>query len=223
MQDGRLDEARTLIERARTLAPCYAYVHINLSVLEAREGRPDASLRAADEAVRCVPTLALAHRYRGDALERVGRRDEALAAYAEAVRLDPMLADAWLKRGKLLEARTAWADAAAAYDRATAAAPDAAEPPMLAGLVHHYRLGDAVGAVARYREVLRRAPTHYGAHYQLAVALLRTGARDEARAAWTTFERLARATGDRASIAAAPAELRGEDATVSRADAPAAR
>ena len=124
------------------------------------------------------------------------------------MRLDPTLGDAWTKQGKLLEARGDWAAAADAYDRATDAAPDGAEPPMLAGLAHHYRLGDYAGAVARYREVLRRDPSHYGARYQLAMALLRTGAVDQARAVWATFAARARGQGDAASLASAPAELR---------------
>ena len=79
---------------------------------------------------------------------------------------------------------------------------------MRAGLVCHYRLGDSATAVERYRAVLALDPAHYGAHYQLAVALLGAGRRDEALAAWGRFVPMAEAIGDQASIDGAPAELR---------------
>ena len=44
--------------------------------------------------------------------------------------------------------------------------------------------GDPSRAVELYRTVLRLVPSHYGAHYQLAVALLACGREPEARAAW---------------------------------------
>jgi hypothetical protein len=56
--------------------------------------------------------------------------------------------------------------------------------------------------------VLRLMPKHYGAHYQLATALLSLGREQEARAAWREFVPLAQAAGDQASLAGAPAALR---------------
>jgi hypothetical protein len=52
-------------------------------------------------------------------------------------------------------------------------------------------------------------PTHYGAHYQLAVALLAAGREAEARAAWFEFVPLAERAGDRDTLDRAPAALRG--------------
>ena len=158
--------------------------------------------------MRCNPGLALARVSRAEALERLGRLDEALAEYREATRLDAVHAGAWLAQGRLLERRGEWAAAAAAYDAAAAADPMNPEAPMRAGLVYAYRLGDSATAVERYRRVLALDPAHYGAHYQLAVALLAAGRRDEALAAWSRFTPMAAAIGDQASLDAAPAELR---------------
>jgi tetratricopeptide (TPR) repeat protein len=108
----------------------------------------------------------------------------------------------------VLERRSAWSEAVAAYDRAFAADPTDAEAAMRGALVRHYRLADAAGAVARYRTVLRLVPTHYGAHYQLAVALLAQGETAEAERAWQAFVPLAEALGDRASLDGAPEALR---------------
>ncbi len=205
---GDLPRARTLLLEAHRLSPCYAYVQLNLSAVAAREGDEEESLRWADEAVRCNPGLALARAHRAAALERAGRSDDALAEYRETTRIDAVNAGAWLAQGRLLEARRDWAAAADAYDRALAADPTSTEAAMASGLVRHHRLADSAGAVERYRTVLALNPDHYGAHYQIAVALLGAGRPDEARAAWARFVPLAEAIGDRASIEGGPAELR---------------
>ncbi|HJZ61557.1 MAG TPA: tetratricopeptide repeat protein, partial [Miltoncostaeaceae bacterium] len=205
---GDLAQAGTLLLEAHRLSPCYAYVQLNLSALAAREGEAAASLRWADEAVRCNPGLALARVSRAEALERMGRVDEALAEYREATGLDSVHAGAWLAQGRLLEQRGQWAAAAAAYDAAASADSTSTEARMRAGLLYAYRLGDSAAAIERYRAVLALDPAHYGAHYQIAVALLAAGRRDEARAAWSRFTPLAAAIGDQSSIDGAPAELR---------------
>jgi tetratricopeptide (TPR) repeat protein len=205
---GRLDEARRLLLEGHRLGPCYVYALLNLSALELRQGRPDASLAWVDEAVGCARTSALAHHYRAAALERLGRLDDALAAARRATSLDPSHADAWFLQAALLERRGAWADAAAAYDRVFALDPDRTDAAMAAGVIYHHRLGRSRLAVARYRAVLALDPHHYGAHYQLAVALLGAGERDAAVAAWRAFVPLARALRDRATLDGAPAALR---------------
>jgi tetratricopeptide (TPR) repeat protein len=208
LASGRLEEARTLLLEGRRLSPCYAYIQMNLSALAARLGKPDESLTWADEAVRCNPGLALTHHYRGAALERLRRDGDALAEYQAVTTIDTQHAEAWTAQGRLLERQTRWSEAAAAYDRALAANPLHEEAAMLSALARHYRLADPAGAVERYRDVLRIRPSHYGAHYQLAKALLAAGRTDEARAAWQAFVPLAEAIGDRASIDGAPEALR---------------
>src|SRR5213593_4232584 len=68
MGRGDMVSARRHLERARELAPGYAYVHMNLSVLEAHERHLDKALSEALEAVRLQPSLALTHFYLGQAL-----------------------------------------------------------------------------------------------------------------------------------------------------------
>ena len=109
---GRLDEARQMLLEARRLGPCYAYVQMNLSALEARVGDLDASLRWADEAVRCNPGFALTHHYRGSAFERLGRYPEALAEYRAVTAIDGQHANAWFAQAKLLERDGKWQEAA---------------------------------------------------------------------------------------------------------------
>src|SRR4051812_133139 len=70
--------------------------------------------------------------------------------------------------------------------KARLAAPDTVgEAGLMArGLDLMYARNDLVGAIEKFQSVLARNKTHYGATYQLAVALDRAGRRDEAKAVW---------------------------------------
>lgn len=208
MVRGNDADARRLLLEAHRIDRCYSYVQMNLSALDAKGGDLESSLRWADDGVRCQPELALAQYYRGAALERLQRIDQAVAAYAQATALDPQYSEAWFAQGRLLERRERWREAAEAFDHTFAANPLHADSAMAAGLVYHRRLGAPATAVERYRDVLRLNPSHYGAHYQLATALLAAGREAEARAAWRDFVPLAEALGDRESLENAPARLR---------------
>lgn len=208
LQRGDVEQARPLLLEAHRLHPCYAYVQMNLSVLAWKTGDLEESLRWTDDAVRCRPGLALAHYYRAAALERLRRLDEALEAYRQTTQLDASHADAWFAQGRLLEVLGEATGAARAYEKALAANPLHADAAMRAGLLYHYRLRDPTTAIAHYRAVLRHIPQHYGAHYQLAMALLQSGRKGEAIRAWRAFVPLAEAAGDRASLKGAPGEFR---------------
>jgi len=205
---GKHAEARKLLMESYGLAPCYVYTLMNLSVLEWRTGDLDASLRWAEDAVRCNPGMALVHYYRGAALERVGRLSEALDAYRRTTAIDPQHLGAWFEQAQLLEQQGEWTEAAEAYERVVAIDPLRSDAAIAAGVICHYRLADPDRALEHYRAVLHTNPTHYGAHYQRAVALLASGKVAEAIEAWRAFVPLAEAVGDRASLDAAPELLR---------------
>jgi tetratricopeptide (TPR) repeat protein len=207
MARGKDRQAERLLLEAHRRSPCYAYILIHLSALATRKGDDAGALRWADEAVACQPQVALTHYYRAAALERLGRADDALAAYHAVTALDAVNADAWRGTARLLEQRADWSAAADAWDRAFAADPTSADAAMDAGLLYAWRLGQPATAVERFRAVLALSPEHYGAHYQVAVALLGAGRTDEARAAWRAFVPMAQAIGDTASIAGAPSGL----------------
>jgi Tfp pilus assembly protein PilF len=80
------------------------------------------------------------------------------------------------------------------------------ESQMAAGL-DFLGKGDPVAAAAKFREVLAVNPTHYGAHYQLAVALDRAGRRSDARPLWEKVLRMAEGYHDLATARAARARL----------------
>jgi cytochrome c-type biogenesis protein CcmH/NrfG len=91
------------------------------------------------------------------------------------------------------------------------AKPDPDAPLMTRGIDTMYKSGDPVAAEAIFRQVLEHNPTHYGAHYQLAVALDRGGRPTEARPAWDDVLKNAMAIGDTATAQTARARLAAPD------------
>jgi TolA-binding protein len=79
------------------------------------------------------------------------------------------------------------------------------------GLAQLYQSNDPVGAQETFRRVIRTNPTHYGAHYQLAVALDRSGKPTEARAAWEEMRKLAEPIGDTTTLATVRRRLASPD------------
>jgi Flp pilus assembly protein TadD len=81
------------------------------------------------------------------------------------------------------------------------------ETAMKAGLDALYRRGDAAAAAIEFRKVLALNPTHYGATYQLATALDRTGQRAEAQRLWEAVAGMAQQYKDQKTLDAARARL----------------
>jgi tetratricopeptide (TPR) repeat protein len=115
------------------------------------------------------------HTELGDALDAAGRADEARPAWKAAL--------------TLARARKDTFHTTLAADRLRGAPPP---PPtddeqghlMQAGIDALYTQHDPAKAVDLFRKVLALNPQHYGASYQLAVALDAAGRKGEARALW---------------------------------------
>jgi Flp pilus assembly protein TadD len=184
MSRGDLVSARRYYERARELMPQYAWVYMNLSVLEAHEGHLDKALVEAEEAVRLRPDLSLTHFYLGQALQKLGRRSETAAAYEKALQLDPRYNEARVALGLLGKSD-------GQNDSAT----------MSAGLDALYKRRDPNSAIVEFRKVLALSPNHYGATFQLAMALDQAGKSNEARPLWEKMLKMAEASNDKETIA----------------------
>jgi len=89
---------------------------------------------------------------------------------------------------------------------ATVAGSEAAA--MTAGLDLLYGRNDPEGAAAQFRRVLALNPGHYGATFQLAMALDRAGKPGEAQAYWEKMLPMAEASNDAATVATVRARLR---------------
>jgi Tfp pilus assembly protein PilF len=90
----------------------------------------------------------------------------------------------WVEMQKLAQAINDTATLNVVYKRL--AAPDTASQDAMMKLGLHlvFAKADYAAAATQFRAVLRRNPTHYGANYQLAMALERAGRKDEARPQW---------------------------------------
>jgi Tfp pilus assembly protein PilF len=82
---------------------------------------------------------------------------------------------------------------------------------MSQGLAQMYQNNDPFTAQETFRAVIRKNPTHYGAHYQLAVALDRSGKPTEGRAAWEDMRQRAGAIRDTATLGTIQRRLASPD------------
>lgn len=96
-----------------------------------------------------------------------------------------------------------------AADSSAAGSSDVAD--MARGVDLLYKSNDPVAAEGLFRGVLRRTPTHYGATYQLAMALDRGGRPAEARPLWDTVLKRAEAINDSNTARTARTRLQAPD------------
>ena len=120
LEERRFAEARTLLERARALAPEDERIHYNLGLLFSDLGRTSDALAAFDASLRLNPGDAKAHNNRGSALQILGRLHEAGEAFRSALDLRPDLELPYINLGKLLEQQSNTQGAVAIYDLAMA-------------------------------------------------------------------------------------------------------
>jgi tetratricopeptide (TPR) repeat protein len=194
MTRGDLVSARRFYERAKEISPQYAFVRMNLSVLEAHEGNLDKALAEAQEAVRLRPDLSLTHFYLGQALKKMGRTAEAAAAYKHAIQLDPRYNEA--------------KEALALIEKSDGQSESAL---MAAGLYALNNRRDPRAAAVEFRKVLERNPKHYGATFQLAKALDQAGKPKEAHPLWEKVLAMAQGYSDKETADTARARLAQSD------------
>src|SRR5712691_11381051 len=116
------------------------------------------------------------------ALEAAGRRDEARPLWEKMV----AMAEGQQNTETAASARTHLAGEGGASEAVT----------MQAGLDALYQRHDPEEAIAQFRKVLEKSPTHYGATFQLATALDAAGKRAEARPLWEKMLQMAEASKD---------------------------
>ena len=95
-------------------------------------------------------------------------------------------------------------------DAANSAAEDPQAQLMTRGLAE-LQGGDPATAERTFRELLAKNPNHYGAHYQLAVALDRGGKPADARREWEYMRNAAQQISDSATLRTVTARLAAPD------------
>jgi Tfp pilus assembly protein PilF len=112
---------------------------------------------------------------------------------------------------QLLAAAVLVACAACGKASSNPPAADSQAQLMQKGVTLLYQGGDPIGAEAVFRQVLQQNPNHYGAQYQLAVAVDRGGRPSEARLLWQSVLRNAQAVHDTTTEHTAQTRLAAPD------------
>jgi Tfp pilus assembly protein PilF len=167
-----------------------------LGLSHLRDGNASLGLASLEEAVGLAPDAPIYRNTLGLLYLEFKRIPEALESFREALRLDPRFAEANHNLGVALAESGKWADAVQAYRKALAI-PGYANP-----LVAYHNLGWAYYNLDRLAEAeeaiataLRLEPNFVSAHYHLGLVLLKSGRRDEARAAFSRARDLAPESG----------------------------
>lgn len=133
------------------------------------------------------------------ALDRGGKQEEARSLWQKMLAMAEALRDQ----------ETANVARARLGQPVSAAEPAGEEAVMKAGLDLLYAKRDPNAAAAEFRKVLKLAPNHYGATFQLAMALDQAGKKTEARPIWEKMLKLAEATNDKETQKTARDRLTG--------------
>jgi len=225
MAANDIPAAMRQFEASLELAPYWYFTHINLGVANRSLGRLDRAREHFDRAVAY-------DRYSGHALSWRGEFYLALGEYAAArddfLKALPLSLEHYRNAKGLAAAYAGLGDVPRsleqtermlALDRVAALADipgvtmpsfqQAQEVLMASGLRLLGNGDPAAGAAAaaKFREVLALNPTHYGAHYQLAVALDRAGKSTEAHQLWEKVLRMAEGYNDGATVRTARSRL----------------
>ncbi len=153
---GRLSDAISDLENARTLAPDDAPVLNALGLAYARSGRLEDAVKCFNEATDHAPNFAHAYFNKGWASEKLGDLDIARLNYKHAIELDPRAGEPLAKLAALAARIGDWSDAETYAMRALAVMPE--QPVALTALANVERArGELGSAEARLRTLLSRA------------------------------------------------------------------
>jgi tetratricopeptide (TPR) repeat protein len=154
------------------------------------ESEPEKAAEVFRQVLAELPTHYGASFHLARALERSGRPDEAI--------------DLWRV---VLKMAQGYHDGPTQEIAGEAIVGLETTPIMEQGLAELYEHRRPEEAAKRFRSVLEVLPTHYGATYQLAVALDAAGLADEARPFWEKALEMARSYRDEAVVVTAQARL----------------
>src|SRR6266478_5526681 len=156
-QQGRSDEAVTLIERSLALVPDQADWYSNLGIIFQSGGQLEAAMDAYRRAITIDPSHANAYSNLGVLLRATGKPPEAEAAYRTAIQLNPDHIDAYTNLGILLNGLKRTEEAAACFCKVITLRPKHREARKLLALAH-CTLGEIGEAVNIFEEWLKDEP-----------------------------------------------------------------
>lgn len=184
VQEGNLDDAIKLLQRAIELKEAYPEAHNNLAALLTALERHSEAEVACRRAIELREAYPGAYNNLGLILSEQRRHREAESAFLRAIALDQTYAEPHNNLGLTLAYQERFSEAEAAYRRAIAL--KAAYPEA------HINLGvllaaerRSVEAEAAYRQAIAAKPDNYRAYFNLGQLQLGLGRYDEG---WRNFE-----------------------------------
>ncbi|MEP7313465.1 MAG: tetratricopeptide repeat protein [Pseudomonadota bacterium] len=169
--DGKLDAARTALEKATELAPEKTEPLAALLRVDLAQQQPARALQRIDAAIARYPRSAVVYQLKADTLTALRRWDEAISVSTEASTLAPKAWSPYRSRGRAQWEAGRVDQAVAAY-RAGIEATDGA-PMLVTDLATlHERAGQFDAAIAEYEGWLKREPGAEIAANNLAMLLV---------------------------------------------------
>lgn len=178
-QQGRHQQAQTLLDEALRLNPGSAAAWCNKGLVLQALRRPREALTSYDKGIALGSGHAEIHNNRGNVLFELGRPEEALASHEEAIKLNPRSTLAYNNRGNVLRHIGRLAEAIASYDKAIALKPDYGEATVNRAVLLT-ALGRPDEAIAAYQRLLALHPTDVELHVGLARLLMSLNRLEEA-------------------------------------------
>jgi len=166
-QEGRSEQAITLIQRSLELDPRRADWFSNLAIVLRDRLKLDEAAVACEHAIALDPDHANAHNNLGVILRAQGKLVEAEAAYRAAIRTNPDHSDAYTNLGILLEGQKRTHEAAACFCKVITLQPKHREARRQLALAH-CALGEVDKAVNIFEEWLEEQPDDPIALHMLA-------------------------------------------------------
>jgi predicted TPR repeat methyltransferase len=166
-QEGRSEQAITLIKKSLELEPDQADWHSNLAIVLRDRLELDEAIAACQRAIELDPNHANAHNNLGVLLRAQGKLVEAEAAYRAAIRASPQHSDAYTNLGILLNSQKRTHEAAVCFCKVITFRPKHPEARRLLALAH-CALGEIDEAVAVFEQWLTEEPGHPVALHMIA-------------------------------------------------------
>lgn len=107
LQEGQLDDARTMFQGLVTLNPKDPYMHLALGSVHHRAGRVDEAIKEYSKAIELDPKLTNAYANRGELYLVAHQADKGLLDLKKALDLDPKAQDPSTMRARAIIATTA--------------------------------------------------------------------------------------------------------------------
>jgi protein O-GlcNAc transferase len=171
MQQGRFEEACTLLGEASSVYPNDLGCLMNYGMALRAAGRPEEALGAFDRALAIQPNMAEGLYNRGVALADLQRFELAVESYDRALVLQPEMVAAMANRAVALSAVGRHEDAIAGYDRVLVMQPSNTGALTHRGLARR-ALGQIEQALEDYNRALALAPDDVDATYNRGIILL---------------------------------------------------